>query len=233
MMKFIHSYEIYKLILSLFIEHLERTLDITLQLYQTPDPPSARLQKHVYIRHSLTSLSWPPNSAYSRSHSVLQRLAERTPHLSCTVGPRFWKWHGWDWRELRDWQQPRLPDWLPFRPLAQRGTAPVFAAAFAFASRPLLPWSPASPPPRGCPSCTCGKFALGVRAQSSAFPWRFLQRACTGTRPEGAGWLRAGDPPPRGQKAGGGAPTSNTSASPHAASLPTSEYFLPPPLVEP
>lgn len=111
------------------------------------------------------------------------------------MGPRFWKWHGWDWREPHDWQQPRLPDWLPFRPLAQRGSALLLAAALALVSRPLLPWSPASPPLLGCPSCTCRKFALGLRAQRSAFPSHSLRRACASTRPNGEWWLRAGTPP--------------------------------------
>lgn len=143
------------------------------------------------------------------------------------MGPRFWKWQGWDWREPRDWQQARLPDWLPFRPSAQRASAPALAASFSFSSRPLLPRSPASPPPRGCPSCTCRKFAAGLRAQRPAFPGRAWRRACAGTRPKGAGGSGLGDPPPGEQKAGGGgAPNFKSLRSGHTASLPASKHFL-------
>lgn len=193
-------------------------------------PFSARPQKHVCVRRSLTSLSWPPNSAHSRSHSVLQRLAERTPPRSCTVGPRFWKWQGWDWREPRDWQQARLPDWLPFRPSAQRARAPALAAAFAFASRPLLPRSPASPPPTGCPSCTCRKFAAGLRAQRLAFPVRALRRACAGTRPKGARRPWAGGPLRGAKGEGRGSPQlQKHSLTAHRvpSSIQTLSYLLP------
>lgn len=144
------------------------------------------------MRGSFTSLSWSPNSAHSRPHSVLQRLAACTPHLSCTVGPRFWKWHGWDWSEPRDWQQPRLPDWLPFRPSAQREAAPLLAAASALASRPLLPWSPAPPTSPGMSKLhsqkVCAEPARASLGVSQTLPAESVRRHAAEGRVVAEGW---------------------------------------------
>lgn len=51
------AYEVYILILSLFIEHLERVLDITLQLCQIPDPSSATYKLCNWANH-LESLNF-------------------------------------------------------------------------------------------------------------------------------------------------------------------------------
>lgn len=65
---------------------------------------------------SLTSFVCAPNSAYPRPRSVLQRLAERSPHLSCTVGNTVRTWHRRDWTAPDDWQRPPPRHWLSFRP---------------------------------------------------------------------------------------------------------------------
>lgn len=73
--------------------------------------------KNMYILSgSLTSFVCAPNSAYPRPRSVLQRLAERSPHLSCTVGNTVRTWHRRDWTAPDDWQRPPPRHWLPFRP---------------------------------------------------------------------------------------------------------------------
>lgn len=118
----------------------------------------------------------------------------------------------------------------PFPAFGPAGTRPRTRGRFAFSLRPLLPRSPASPPPRGCPSCTCRKFSAGLRAQRPAFPGRAWRRACAGTRPKGARRLWAGGPLRGAKGEGRGSPQlQKPSLTAHRvpSSIQTLSYLLP------
>lgn len=118
---------------------------------------------------SLTSFVCAPNSAHPRPRSARPRLAEPSPHFGGAVGKTARTPHRRDWTDHDDWQRLGRRDWLPFRPPAQRGSAPAAPPPFPV---PPLHHSPpptphrAAPPPR---SCTC-KTSCGARRGAPAAP---------------------------------------------------------------
>lgn len=84
---------------------------------------------------SLTSFVCAPSPAHPWPRSARPRLAEPSPHSGGALGNTARTPRRRDWTDGDDWQRPGPRDWLPFRPPAQRGSAPA------------APPGPPAPPP--------------------------------------------------------------------------------------
>lgn len=92
--------------------------------------------KNMYILSgSLTSFVCAPSPAHPWPRSARPRLAEPSPHFGGALGNTARTPRRRDWTDGDDWQRPGPRDWLPFRPPAQRGSAPA------------APPGPPAPPP--------------------------------------------------------------------------------------
>lgn len=93
---------------------------------------------------SLTSFVCAPSPAHPWPRSARPRLAEPSPHSGGALGNTARTRRRRDWADGDDWQRPGPRDWLPFRPRAQRGSAPA-----------------APRPPRAAPRSCTRKTSLG------------------------------------------------------------------------
>lgn len=129
---------------------------------------------------SLTSFVCAASPAHPRPRSARPRLAEPSPHSGGALGNTARTPRRRDWTDGDDWQRPGPRDWLPFRPRAQRGSAPAAPRA----------------PPRRPPKLHLQNLARARRGAPGASPAAPRRRLRAAPAPP-ASAPRAPDGPPR------------------------------------